>query len=205
MQSVTCSPILGILDPYWLEEKHKDDRPYELTGHMFADGTPWGAVLNPTIGELIKPQKSLHTIPFTDIDYRNVNGIDPLSLLHSINEYTKQKARDLAGENYIQIGGSNFDPINFVPYDHPTDDTNVLSVQFRNGQLLGTRYGTGGPNIGATGTPNDDNGSSSGLSGGTGSGGTIGGISLTGGKSAADALETVNQNNHSGCGFLKLT
>ena len=192
------SPILGILDPYWLEEKHKDDRPYELTGHMFADGTPWGAVLNPTIGELIKPQKSLHTIPFTDIDYRNVNGIDPLSLLHSINEYTKQKARDLAGENYIQIGGSNFDPINFVPYDHPTDDTNVLSVQFRNGQLLGTRYGTGGPNIGATGAPNDDNGSSSGLSGGTGSGGTIGGISLTGGKSAADALETVNQNNHIG-------
>ena len=190
------SPILGILDPYWLEEKHKDDRPYELTGHMFADGTPWGAILNPTIGELIKPQKSLHTIPFTDIDYRNVNGIDPLSLLHGINEYTKQKARDLAGENYIQIGGSNFDPINFVPYDHPTDDTNVLSVQFKNGQLLGTRYGNGGPNIGATGAPNGEGGF--GLGSGSGAGGTIGGISLTGGKSAADALETVNQNNHIG-------
>ena len=126
------SPIAGILDPYWLEEKHKEDRPYELTGHMFADGTPWGAVLNPTIGELIKPQKSLNT--FLGFDYRNINGVDPKALLYGITQNIKQKARDIGHRNYIQVNGMDFDPVTLDMFDAPTSDTSVASFQFKSGQ-----------------------------------------------------------------------
>lgn len=34
------SPIRALLDPYWLEKKHMEDRPYPLTGKLFAEGTP---------------------------------------------------------------------------------------------------------------------------------------------------------------------
>ena len=50
------STIRYLMDPYWLEKKHMDDAPTPLTGKMFSEGTPWGAILNPTIGEVIKPQ-----------------------------------------------------------------------------------------------------------------------------------------------------
>ena len=129
------SPLMGILDPYWLEEKHKDDRPYELTGHMFADGTPWGAILNPTIGDFLKPQKSLHT--FLGFDYRNINGVDPKALMYAANQFIKQKARDLGHRNYIQVNGDEFAPVNLDMYDAPTPDTSVVSFQFSDG-----RYGT---------------------------------------------------------------
>jgi hypothetical protein len=134
------SPIMGILDPYWLEEKHKEDRPYELTGHMFADGTPWGAVLNSTIGDIIKPQKSLNT--FLGFDYRNINGVDPKALLYAINQNIKQKAMDIGHRNYIQVHGMDFDPVTLTMYDAPTPDTSVASFQFKSGQ-----YGDVDPGI----------------------------------------------------------
>ena len=54
------SPLFAVLDPYYLERKHKDDRPYLISGPMFTEGTPWGAVLNPTLGALIKPEREEH-------------------------------------------------------------------------------------------------------------------------------------------------
>jgi len=136
------SPLMAILDPYWLEEKHKDDRPYELTGHMFEDGTPWGAILNPTIGEIIKPQKSLHT--FLGFDYRNINGVDPKSLLHAINMNIKQRAADWGHRNYIQLSGGEYQPVKFNSFDAPTEDTKIMSMQFANGSVVNQTEGTYG-------------------------------------------------------------
>jgi hypothetical protein len=54
------SPLRYLMNPYWLEEKHYWDRPYPVTAPMFDEETPWGAILNPTIGQLIKPVKKMH-------------------------------------------------------------------------------------------------------------------------------------------------
>ena len=117
------SPLMAVLDPYWLEEKHADDRPYPISGTMFAEGTPWGAVLNPTVGALIKPQKELH-------EYRMRNGVDIKSALHALNENIKQQARDLGSQNLIALNGNNATPVRFTAYDAPTEDTKAMSVQY---------------------------------------------------------------------------
>lgn len=136
------SPIMGLLDPYWLEERHKEDRPYLLTGHMFNDGTPWGAVLNSTIGDIIKPQKDLHT--FLGFEYRNINGIDPKSMLHAMNQQIKQWARDVGHRNYIQLNGDSFTPVNITEYDAPTQDSKTMSIQFKDGQIVRSSQSTYG-------------------------------------------------------------
>jgi hypothetical protein len=48
-----------VTDRYWFEKMHLKDRPYPLTGEMFDPNTPWGTLLNPTIGRILKPQIKL--------------------------------------------------------------------------------------------------------------------------------------------------
>ena len=117
------SPLLGILDPYWLEEKHEDDRPYPVSGPMFSEKTPWGAVLNPTVGEIIKPQEELHP-------WRLRNGVDITSALYALNENIKAKARDLGHQNLIALKGDQMSPVRFTGFDAPTADTKILSTQY---------------------------------------------------------------------------
>ena len=131
------SPLNYILNPYWLEEKHADDRPYAVSGTMFEEGTPWGAILNPTIGEIIKPQKELH-------EYRLRNGVDIKSALHALNENIKQAARDLSETNLLAVKGDAVTPVKFSAYDAPTEDTKVMSVQFKNGSVVNQSAGTYG-------------------------------------------------------------
>lgn len=116
------SPLFAILDPYWMEKKHEDDRPYPVSGPMFQEGTPWGAILNATIGNLIKPETELHP-------WRLRNGVDIESALHRMNEWIKDKARDIGRQNYIVLNGSSMQPVTFTAYDAPTEDTKVYSVQ----------------------------------------------------------------------------
>ena len=33
------SPLRAMWDPYWLEKKNMDERPYPLTGKLFSEGT----------------------------------------------------------------------------------------------------------------------------------------------------------------------
>lgn len=119
------SPLFALLDPYWLEEKHEDDRPYPISGPMFAEGTPWGAILNPTIGELIKPEKELHP-------WRLNNGIDAFALIHQINNYIKTKATDITETNAFAISGSSITPVSYTDYNAPTEDSHIYSVQISN-------------------------------------------------------------------------
>ena len=191
------SPIEGILDPYGLEERLDSDRPFDLTGHMFEDSTPWGAVLNNTIGDIIKPQKDLHTIgswlPFTDgFHYRNINGIDPLSLMHAINQEIKQKARDLGGRNYIQIGaGDQFTPVDIDEYNAPTEDSRVLSFNYKNGKYADTREGSYGVYSPGNGIPGRNGRNALGNGQGSGSS-TISSKTLT----DPTVLDKINQGNH---------
>lgn len=120
------SPIAAVLDPYWLEDKHEDDRPYAVSSPMFSEGTPWGAVLNPTVGKIIKPEKELH-------DWRLHNGVDIKSALHALNENIKERAKDIGETHLIAIDGGDISPVTFTAFDAPTEDTKAMSVQYHNG------------------------------------------------------------------------
>ena len=43
------------LNPYWFEQKHKERRPYPISGDLFDPRNPFGAVGNLTVGRLLKP------------------------------------------------------------------------------------------------------------------------------------------------------
>lgn len=142
------SPLIAWADPYWLERKHSEDRPYALSGPMFQEGTLWGSVLNPTVGLLLKPEKELH-----DDDYflfgRMNNGIDIVSLLHNANLSIQERARNFTRTNYISIDGGEATSVSWNAYNAPTPDSSVLSVQNR-GSIATVRtgvygvYGAGG-------------------------------------------------------------
>jgi hypothetical protein len=117
------SPLIGLLDPYWLEEKHSEDRPYPISGSMFQENTPWGAILNPTIGEIIKPQKELH-------DWRLRNGVDIKAALYALNESIKDKAKDLGAQNIIAIKGNDVQAMRFSAFNAPTEDTKVATYTY---------------------------------------------------------------------------
>lgn len=81
------SPIFYALDPYYLEEEHKYDRPYLLSAPMFSQNTPWGIVLNPTVGEFIKPQKRMNQDRLTS------DGQDVQAIIYGINKHIRDTAQ----------------------------------------------------------------------------------------------------------------
>lgn len=91
------STLNALLNPYWLEEMHYEDRPYPVTGKMFEEGTPWGAILNPTVGELLKPQRRMHQYELqgTTVDVR--------ALIRKYNEQEKAKSQNY----YVSVGAQN--------------------------------------------------------------------------------------------------
>ncbi len=128
------SPLFYALDPYYLEEMHSEDRPYPVSGTMFAQGTPWGAILNPTIGELIKPQVKLHQ------DRLDGTGTDVLAIIDNINRSIHQSAMDKDQENVFILDNGNLTPALFRSYNQTTP--NVYSVnpaQLENPPELGDR------------------------------------------------------------------
>ena len=104
------STIEYLLDPYWLEKKNMDTRPYPYTGKMFTEGTPWGAVLNPTIGEIIKPVKMLPEVK----ERLGNNGVDLKAILRSMNERTLAKARE--NDNVFVMDGTDIKNAEYTPY-----------------------------------------------------------------------------------------
>lgn len=80
------SPLNYIMDPYYLENEHKEDRPYAVSGTMFSKETPWGIVLNPTIGELIKPVQKMNQDRLDD------DGQDVKAIIYGINKHIRDTA-----------------------------------------------------------------------------------------------------------------
>lgn len=120
------STLNFISNPYWLEEMHKDDRPYPVSGKLFADGTPWGAILNPTIGEIIKPVKEMQPD-------RLRNGIDIKALM-----YAKLKAEDADDSQksvlVTKTGGAEI--MRQVKYSKADRNTKLTSYNIQNGELM---------------------------------------------------------------------
>lgn len=120
------STLNYLADPYWLEEMHKDDRPYPISGKLFADGTPWGAILNPTIGEIIKPVKEMQPD-------RLRNGMDLKALI-----YAKLKAEDADDSQksvlVTKTGGAEI--MRQVKYSKADRNTKITSYNIQNGELM---------------------------------------------------------------------
>ena len=152
------STIRYLMNPYWLEEKHIDDAPTPLTGKMFSEGTPWGAVLNPTIGRVIKPQIML---PETRKRLTG-KGHDVKTIVKRINETIKArggdadmsffdkvgyvarggKLKDLRdidtsrNDDLLVINGTDIRNAKYIPYGSPTGNELII----RNGRVAGLNY-----------------------------------------------------------------
>ena len=119
------SPIRAALDPYWLEKKNMDSRPYPLTGKMFSEGTPWGAVLNPTVGQLLKPVRMLPEVK------RRLghDGRDVRAIIGQLNNKIHKRAKE---RDMLIVDGTDIRNAEYTPYGNPTADE--INIQFRDGK-----------------------------------------------------------------------
>ena len=126
------STLNYLMNPYWLEEKHADDRPYPVSGKMFADGTPWGAILNPTIGELIKPQKELHT-------NRLIGGVDIKALYYA---FTRAANEDDTYKSVVlpKTGGAQI--MRKIKYDMADRNKRIKHYSVVDGEIRSTKSDT---------------------------------------------------------------
>lgn len=125
------SPLRYLANPYWLEEKHAEDRPYPVTGKMFSEGTPWGAILNPTIGELIKPQKKMHQ------DRLQGTGLDVRSIIEKRNADIKESAQE---NRVVRIDQSGLTPMMFTPNSMPSMNEAIYNIQVKDGRITSAGY-----------------------------------------------------------------
>lgn len=133
------SPIRYLLDPYWLEKKHYYDRPYPVTGKMFTEGSVWGAVLNPTIGNLVKPQIKMHAEELRQ-DLK-----DPNSTIAEINKAIKERSSEA---RVMRMDQQGITPMFFAPNSMPSLSEAVFSLNIRGNNIKtvgyeGTEYADG--------------------------------------------------------------
>ena len=159
---------------------------------MFTEGTPWGAILNPTLGALIKPEREEHP-------GRVRNGIDIVALLHNANESIRQRAKDYTNTNYLMMKDGQVSAVDFNVWNAPTPDTKIMTVQ-PNGELAAVYGGTYG--IYGTGGKDYSFGSSGGTALGMYAAHTFGrapggGIAqnLSAGFNSFDDIATANENS----------
>ena len=130
------STVRAALNPYWLEKKHlkEGDRPYPMSAKMFDEGTAWGAVLNPTVGEILKPVRMM---PEARLRLGS-NGRDSKAVINRINERLKHKERhkddQYSNEDLIFVSGSDIRNAEYVPYGNPV--AGEMHFQVRDGQIV---------------------------------------------------------------------
>ena len=119
---------MRLLDPYYMEKLHYEDRPYPVSGSYFSDSTPWGVMLNPIIGEAIKPKIRMHTD-------RLIGGMDVRTLIAKINRDIREKAE---GENNLFIiKNGKLRSYEFMAFNHPTWDTDIYTFNDGEGESGG--------------------------------------------------------------------
>lgn len=106
------SPLVYAFNPYWLEEKHMEDRPYLLSAPLFEQGTLQSLVLNPTLGEIIKPQRHYH-------EDRMWFGKDVKAIMYQMNQKIQQTADE--DSRYIIFQNGRLGVYDFRAFSHPTD------------------------------------------------------------------------------------
>lgn len=133
------SPLIYLADPYWMERRFAEDRPYPMTGKMFTEETPWGPILNATIGEIVKPQVRMHT------DRLDENFVDSKVLIEAENRAIYEKARNEDGKHLVRFKDGAIEPVTFTRYDAPTPSERILSINGKNGEYSiegGSAYGS---------------------------------------------------------------
>lgn len=128
------SPIRRALDPYWLERKHYYDRPYMTTAPLFSSGTPWGAILNPTVGEIIKPVRRMHR------EETRRGLTDPRTLIAERNEIIKAKAIDKNNENLFKLSMDGISNITFTPTALADSNKAIVSLKIGNRGIQSINY-----------------------------------------------------------------
>lgn len=111
------SPLIYALNPYWLEEMHSEDRPYLESGPLFESNTLQGLILNPTLGEIIKPKKKYH-------EDRMWFGRDVKAVMYHMNQQIQEKSQDT---RYLIFQNGRLGVYDFTAFDHPTDNEYVQS------------------------------------------------------------------------------
>lgn len=106
------SPLVYAFNPYWLEEKHMEDRPYLLSAPLFEQGTLQSLVLNPTLGEIIKPQRHYH-------EDRMWFGKDVKAIMYQMNQKIQQAVDE--DSRYIIFQNGRLGVYDFRAFSHPTD------------------------------------------------------------------------------------
>lgn len=106
------SSLVYAFNPYWLEEKHMEDRPYLLSAPLFEQGTLQSLVLNPTLGEIIKPQHRYH-------EDRMWFGKDVKAIMYQMNQKIQQTADE--DSRYIIFQNGRLGVYDFRAFSHPTD------------------------------------------------------------------------------------
>lgn len=106
------SPLVYAFNPYWLEEKHMEDRPYLLSAPLFEQGTLQSLVLNPTLGEIIKPQRRYH-------EDRMWFSKDVKAIMYQMNQKIQQTADE--DSRYIIFQNGRLGVYDFRAFSHPTD------------------------------------------------------------------------------------
>ena len=106
------SPLVYAFNPYWLEEKHMEDRPYLLSAPLFEQGTLQSLFLNPTLGEIIKPQRRYH-------EDRMWFGKDVKAIMYQMNQKVHQSEDE--DSRYIIFQNGRLGVYDFRAFSHPTD------------------------------------------------------------------------------------
>lgn len=111
------SPLIYALNPYWLEEMHSEDRPYLESGPLFESNTLQGLILNPTLGEIIKPKKKYH-------EDRMWFGRDVKAVMYHMNQQIQEQSQDT---RYLIFQNGRLGVYDFTAFDHPTPNEYVQS------------------------------------------------------------------------------
>lgn len=111
------SPLIYALNPYWLEEMHSEDRPYLESGPLFESNTLQGLILNPTLGEIIKPKKKYH-------EDRMWFGRDVKAVMYHMNQQIQEQSQDT---RYLIFQNGRLGIYDFTAFDNPTDNEYVQS------------------------------------------------------------------------------
>lgn len=119
------SPLVYAMNPYWLEEKHMEDRPYLESGPLFEQNTLQGLILNPTLGELIKPKKKYH-------QDRMYNGRDVKAIMYHMN----QQIQEGTDNRYVIFQNGRLGVYDFTAFNHPNS---IEYVQSEDNQYYGNQ------------------------------------------------------------------
>ena len=111
------SPLIYAINPYWLEEMHSEDRPYLESGPLFESNTLQGLILNPTLGEIIKPKRKYH-------EDRMWFGRDVKAVMYHMNQQIQEQSQD---NRYLIFQNGRLGVYDFTAFDHPTDSEYVQS------------------------------------------------------------------------------